>query len=153
MLDDSPVKLLSLDESIETFEYHDREFYDVRINPETPIYLSVYFRSHPIKKIYTRSIGSLLEFLGDIGGMIELVLLFFAGIMSFIIGRSFRAAMISDTYKVQKYSRDLSEFYPSSKAWKNDGEHSLTTASESISTSSSDDSDKSVKYSGRIRRK
>ena len=92
--------MLSLDNSIELFEFHDRELYDEVISPIKPKYLSIYFRTHPVKKIYNRSVGSLLEFLGDMGGLVEIILLFFSGIMSFIVARDFRAAMISDTYKV-----------------------------------------------------
>ena len=57
----------------------------------------------------------MLEFLGDIGGLIEIIFLAVAGFMVFITERNFKAAMISDTYKVQKYSRDQSEFYQSKR--------------------------------------
>ena len=67
----------------------------------------------------------------------EIVLLFFGGIMGVIIGRDFRAALISETYKVQKYSKDLTEYYKSEKAWKDDKVHTIST--DSVSVSSSDE--------------
>ena len=53
----------------------------------------------------------MLDYLGDIGGMYGIVLVFFSGMTGFIIDRKFKAAIISDTFKVQKYHRDVSEFY------------------------------------------
>ena len=60
----------------------------------------MYIRSDRTKRIYYRSVGSMLEFLGDIGGLIEIMFLVVAGSMYLITERNFRAAMISDTYKV-----------------------------------------------------
>ena len=85
-------------------------------------------------RVYNRTIGSMLEFLGDMGGLIEIVFLFFAGVIYFVLDRNFTAAMITDTYKVQKYSRDESEFYKSQKDRENKEIHAIT--SESLSHSS-----------------
>ena len=45
------------------------------------------------------------------GGLIEIVFLFVWVVVSFVIDRNFKAAIISDTYKVQKYNWDKSEYY------------------------------------------
>ena len=66
-------------------------------------------------RVYHRSVGSMLEFLGDMGGLIEIVFLFVSGVIYLVLDRNFKAAIISDTYKVQKYNRDESEFYKSKK--------------------------------------
>lgn len=58
----------------------------------------------------------MLEFLGDMGGLIQIVFLFVWGIVAFVVDRNFKAAIISDAYKVQKYHRDNTEFYQSSAA-------------------------------------
>ena len=55
----------------------------------------------------------MLAYLGDVGGLIEIVFLTIGGSMAFIIDRNFTAAIIRDVYKVQKYTRDHSEYYKS----------------------------------------
>ena len=84
----------------------------------------------------------MLEFLGDMGGLIQIVFLFFAGVIYLVVDRNFKAALISDTYKVQKYNRDQSEFYESQRDQQNPSKHIITSESES-SQSLSDDSDSS----------
>ena len=55
----------------------------------------------------------MLEFLGDMGGLIEICFLIVWGLIAVLIERNFKAAIISDTFKVQKYSSDKSEYYNS----------------------------------------
>ena len=93
-------------EPIEIFEYHNQHTYEEVIRPSNPRHATIYLRADHTKNIYNRSVGSMLEFLGDIGGLIEIVFLTVASCIVFITERNFKAAMISDTYKVQKYSRD-----------------------------------------------
>ena len=75
----------------------------------------------------------MLDFLGDTGGLFEIVGLIIYFFISLIVERSFRAAIISDAYKIQKYSRDQSEYYISETAHNNRYEHSLSSESESVS--------------------
>ena len=53
-----------------------------------------------MRNIHIRSVQSMLEFLGDMGGLIQIVFLFVFGVVGFIIDRNFKAAIISDAYKV-----------------------------------------------------
>ena len=71
----------------------------------------------------------MLEFLGDIGGLIEIVGLTIATVMAFIVERRFYGAVISDMYKVQKYTRDNSEYYKSDTAFENKKKHVITSES------------------------
>ena len=87
----------------------------------------------------------MLEFLGDMGGLIEIVFLFFVGCIYLVLDRNFKAALISDTYKVQKYSRDESEFYKSKKDREKTAVHAVTT--ESVSHSSEEKGNNSEKSS------
>ena len=73
--------------------------------------------------------------------------------MGFITSRHFKAAMLSDTYKVQKYSRDLSEFYKSKKAWKDEKEHKITSPSESSNDSDESDTRKRTSLSDFLKNK
>ena len=67
ILDDSPFKIFKLEKEVKFFEQHDRELYEESVNPQK--LLSIYLRSYSVKKVYTRSVGSMIEYLGDIGGM------------------------------------------------------------------------------------
>ena len=64
------------------------------------IICSLYLRLDPVRNIHIRSVQSMLEFLGDMGGLIQIVFLFVFGVVGFIIDRNFKAAIISDAYKV-----------------------------------------------------
>ena len=112
-LDDEYIKIISSQEPINTYEFDNSREYDEIVDPDEPVLTNMYIRQGRTKKLYFRSVGSMLEFLGDLGGLIEITFLCVSGCIFFITERNFKAAMISDTYKVQKYSRDQSEFYQS----------------------------------------
>ena len=69
-------------------------------------------RSDEITKNYIRRTYSLLEFLGDIGGIHEILFVILGSLIRFMIERNFNAKLVSDLYKVQKYAVDQSEYYP-----------------------------------------
>ena len=104
--DDNPWKLFSTPQERELFEFNDRHQHDEPFNPEQGSYVDIYIRSDPTKRVYNRSVRSMLAFFGSMGGLIRIVSLFFTGLISSIVNRNFTAALISDTYKVQKYNRD-----------------------------------------------
>ena len=54
-----------------------------------------------------------------------------------IVERNFKAAIISDAYKVQKYHRDNSEFYKSATEATTKKLHKLTSESESTDSQNS----------------
>ena len=70
------------------------------IDADDPVLVKMYIRHARTKKIYFRAVGSMLEFLGDIGGLIEITFLCVSGMIFFITERNFKAALISDTFKV-----------------------------------------------------
>ena len=61
--------------------------------------------------------------------LFDIIIVIGMGITSLFAGRQFMAALISDSYNIQSYFRDSSEFY---EARKNDNK--LTTESESKSS-------------------
>ena len=87
-------------EPIHSFEFDSSREYDEVVDPETPMLTTIYIRHGRTKKLYFRSVGSMLEFLGDLGGLIEICFIVVSGMIFFITERNFKAAMISDTYKV-----------------------------------------------------
>ena len=99
-LDDEFIKLKPPKEPINSFEFDHMREYDEVVNATDPVLTKIFIRQSRTKKLYFRSVGSMLEFLGDLGGLIEITFLFVGGLIYFITERNFKAAMISDTYKV-----------------------------------------------------
>ena len=67
----------------------------------------------------------------------QIVFLFVFSLIGFVIDRNFKAAIISDAYKVQKYHRDRSEFYKSATDATTKRVHKLTSESESTDSQGS----------------
>ena len=57
-------------------------------------------------KYHRRQTYRLIEYLGDIGGLIQIIFLVGSFLVGFIIERQFKAAMVSETYQIQKYVKD-----------------------------------------------
>ena len=121
---------------------------EVPFSESNMIVFKMYLRLDPVKNIHIRSVQSMLEFLGDMGGLIQIVFLVSWGIVVILLERNFKAAIISDIFKVQKYNRDTTEYYQSSKDKQTKKLHKLTSESESSHTSSSD-SDTESQHSNR----
>ena len=64
------------------------------------ILFKMHMRLDPVKNIHIRSVQSMLEFLGDMGGLIQIVFLAAWGFVAILVERNFKAAIISDTFKV-----------------------------------------------------
>ena len=75
-------------------------------------YATIYLRSDETTRNYTRRTYSLLEFFGDIGGIQEILFTILGFLIGFMLERKFDAKLVGDLYKVQEYSVDQSEFYP-----------------------------------------
>ena len=80
-------------------EFSNKFYHTDELNTDKE-YVTVHLMADPVKRIYSRQVGSLLEYLGDIGGLIEIIFITVAGVMGFIIDRNFKAAIIKDMYKV-----------------------------------------------------
>ena len=53
----------------------------------------------------------MIEYLGDIGGLIQIIMIVGTFFVGFIIERQFLAAMVRDTFQIQRYFDDQSEYY------------------------------------------
>ena len=126
ILEDDFIKLIAEDKQIDSQTYSSKFYRNEHFDDH---YITLQIKADPVKRIYTRQVGSLLEFLGDIGGLIEIVFITVAGIMTYVIDRKFKAEIITDMYKVQKYSRDISEYYESNTAFENKKKHEITSES------------------------
>ena len=79
---------------------------------ETPLadreYLSIYLRAGAKYRIYEKSVVTILEFFGDIGGVLEIV-----GVVGFLftfvfVNRAMNSEMVKEVYQVQRYDKDYS---------------------------------------------
>ena len=93
-------------------------------------YMSLYLRAEGEYRVYKRVGYDLLSMLGELGGFGRAVMVFCAGLTSIFSHRLFAAALIRQTYRIQKYFKDTSEFYKTSHGYR------LTSESESKSSSS-----------------
>lgn len=121
-LDDSPWKLGEwFQKKIPFFEFMRFYKYYLKHDQETPYaernYYSVYFRADNNSREYRRETYSLLEYFGDLGGLIDMLLILFTFFVNQLIERQFNAAILGKTFQVQDYNRDQSEFYSSSKKY------------------------------------
>ena len=118
VLDDNPLKFLDIyEQEYFIFEqtrsdsYHevaqDRE--NATLSDRT--YAAIYLRADEITKNHIRRTYSLLEFLGDLGGIKEILFALFSYMIGFLIERKFNTKLVGDLYKVQSYSKDQSEYY------------------------------------------
>ena len=88
-------------------------------------YLSLFFRLESQSRIYKRIGYDILTYLGDLGGLLDFVLMMGILCSSFFASKLFSAALIGQLYRVQGYSRDYDQFYETKDAVK------LTTESDS----------------------
>lgn len=65
-------------------------------------YVSVYFRIDNKYQIYERKIYSVLDLLGDVGGMLEAIRVLGFLIVGFISSKQFQAALLSKVYQQEK---------------------------------------------------
>ena len=135
-LDDNQIKLFRDTKSFTVNELDFSQAHTALIDAEHLEYAAIFLRTSQVVREYNRSVGSMLDFLGDTGGLFEIVALFVYVMIKLVVERNFRAAIISDAYKVQMYNRDQSEYYVSETAHAHDDKHELTPESNTSSNDS-----------------
>ena len=99
------------------------------IPPSTPVkertYVDLFLRQNESVRHYKREEYDILTLLGDLGGLLDIVLLTGVAISSPFVVRLFQAAVVSNNYRIQHYLRDMTPYYDSRK---NNGQ--LTTESD-----------------------
>ena len=75
-----------------------------RILPEIPlkdrVYISIYLRSDSIYRVHKRSAETLMDYLGDVGGVLEIITLIGFFMITPFIERSLKSDMINEVYQV-----------------------------------------------------
>ena len=68
------------------------------------IFLELFLRNENFNHVYSREYYDLVQYLGDLGGLLDVVLVFGWILTSFFSFRLFQSALVSSTYKLQKYN-------------------------------------------------
>ena len=63
-------------------------------------YAAIYIRSENFSRNYTRRTYGLIEYLGDLGGIQEIIFAVCGYLVGFLIQRMFNAELVQDIYKV-----------------------------------------------------
>ena len=74
-------------------------------------YFALYLRTGVEKRHYSQEKYSFLEYLGDLGGLFDVLFLFGLGVTGFLSSKIFVAALINKVYKVQDYYKDFTQYY------------------------------------------
>ena len=78
-------------------------------------YVNIYFRQDDRQMLYKREEYDMLTYLGDLGGLLDIVLLLGVAITSIFVSRLFQAAIVKQAYRVQRYLLDSTPYYESTK--------------------------------------
>ena len=73
----------------------------------------MYLRVGANQRMYARRSYTMLAYLGDLGGLLDIIWIIGAVLTAALTRDVLQAAMITNSYHVQKYNHDNSEYYPS----------------------------------------
>ena len=78
-------------------------------------YVNIYLRSDSESNFYKKESCDFLQYLGDLGGLIDIVLLLGTFLTSFLSNKGYISALIGQAYLVQEYYRNFNEYYQTSQ--------------------------------------
>ena len=90
----------------ETFQFDKRHAYNNPKKPDDksrPLF-TFYLRVSPSTRLYTRWQYSIMAYLGDLGGLIDIIQLVGLLLTTFLTRNVLEAAMITDSYQIQKFN-------------------------------------------------
>lgn len=76
---------------------------------------SVYFRQATSYREYGSDPYNILDFLGDLGGLLDIILVFGLLLTFSHVKNAFVRSLLRDAYQVQSYTKNTSEFYASKR--------------------------------------
>ena len=86
----------------ELFELNSRQDYAKRANVNKKVsereYVAFYFRADSEKHFYQREIYDVLSYLGDLGGLFDILFIIGISLTSFFFSKLFLAALIGQAY-------------------------------------------------------
>ena len=98
------------------FEASSPSFQSYKYASEVGSYSNIYFRVASKRHIYSLDPYKILDLLGDMGGLLDIVNAFGILITVSIVNEAFNRSLLSDAYQVQGYTEDNAEYYLSQKA-------------------------------------
>ena len=104
---------------------------------ETSSLIEISLRLSTMKRVYKREVDDVLTYLGDLGGLLDVLLVMGQILTSLVAHKLFTAALIGKLYRVQEYMRDFTQYYTTKAHLK------LTSESEESSSNFSSDEDSS----------
>ena len=103
-------------------------------------YVKIYFRADSKSRLYKREDYQLLDYLGDLGGLLDFVILFCWAMSHVFVKRLFHAALVSSVYRLQKFLLDTTPYYKTKiRLQVSESSSSHTDSSSSFSDESSSD--------------
>ena len=75
----------------------------------------MYFRMGTRKRVYGQDPYKVLDLFGDIGGILELLIILGLCLTESYVKHSFQRSIIKNSYQVQKYTDSHCEYYKSTK--------------------------------------
>ena len=76
-------------------------------------YSDIYFRAATKKRFYSLEPYKILDLLGDMGGLLDIVMALGVLVTMNVVRKVFNRSLLSDAYQVQGYTENKSEFYES----------------------------------------
>ena len=76
-------------------------------------YLRLFFRVDLSENLYETHPEDFFDFLGDMGGIQAFLMTICSFFVSSIVSTMFKSSLMKDSYQVQKYTKDMSEYYVS----------------------------------------
>ena len=132
-----------------TYNQYAQRYIPENTAPEDSEFVKIYFRADSNSKLYKREDYQLLDYLGDLGGLLDFVILFCWALSHVFVKRLFHAALIQQVYRLQKYLLDPTPYYntkerlqASESSSSNTGSSSSFSDESSSSKSSPSSSDK-----------
>ena len=85
-------------------------------NDDADSYSNLYLRTASKRRIYSLDPYKILDLLGDMGGLLDIINAFGVLFTASIVKEAFNRSLLSDAYQVQGYTEDESEYYISKRA-------------------------------------
>ena len=82
----------------------------------------MFLRAENFHRLYTREYYDMLTYLGDLGGLMDVALLFCWFISGLFATRLFQAALVNSAYKVQEYMNNENNYYDIDKFMETESE-------------------------------
>lgn len=100
---------------IDIFEQTGRHDYKQKINKRTPVedreYVSIFLRADDSVVLYKREYDDILTYMGDLGGLLDILLVCGYILTSLFASKLFLAALMRQAYRIQSYTKDFTQYY------------------------------------------